>query len=212
MRRALLALAVAVLCVRPIQVEAVCISPWAPCAQNISVLWQGSTFCQRWYSDAYFTTGAAGSYTGDSGTINAATLLALCETAHASWRGAGYCLPVANFSSSGDTSYNGVSFVNDAQWIAWGLNPDFAAIARMTWSTATQNMYFKGKIYVHVPSSPALWRYSADVTIGTPASNTVDLPSLLAHEVGHWYGLNNVPIASCPSAVMGSQLSSPAYS
>lgn len=164
--------------------------------------WEGPYTCAPWYCYSlwgrYWYQHWPPYSSDDVAVFNSApgvTALALKSasvTAAAQWTSRVYGMPSLTFNGSTDQTRSVVMFVADANWLALGLDPAGGSITfTLTNSDSTVR---HSRTWIRVTS---LWGWSVDCN--APGANCwsppykSDLPTILAHEFGHWWRIGNSP-------------------
>lgn len=111
-------------------------------------------------------------------------------------------LPYLTFAISSDFSRSYVTFVTDATWQNNNLDPTGGAY---TWIVTNPDSTIRHcHTWVHVNST---WGWSTDCNVDDcfPSQGWLgcyDLPSVLTHEFGHWWGIGSTADEACVSDPM----------
>jgi hypothetical protein len=186
------------------QAHSFCYPEQSPCYLYDHYTIYGSPYCRRWYdysSDNVYLLGLA------SG-ITPSDYFDWSKASYSTWKSAAYALPVLSFlvAVPPDTStVSYVLFVDDATWTARGMNQNAAGL---TYSRVyPDGTVAHGRTWLHLNYTQ--WRWSPDClnencnydpNTGTPAA--LDFPSVITHELGHWWVLRDISVSGCESVIM----------
>ncbi len=164
------------------------------CAPWYCYYYNGRYWYKHWYPGSADNVYVSGSTTG----VSTAQLSTAASSAASQWTARASGLPWLTFYQGTVETYSYVKFVSDQTWLAAGLSP--TARAATFWVDNANGTVAHCRIWLRIRATDQPGWCADCAAVGADCITSpgkYDLPSVLAHEFGHWWVVGDTYDLTC---------------